>query len=232
MNCEEFAQIVHEVEREEARPGCKTLSAAEAVSARFHAETCEACAARLSEARELAGALKMVQEDSAQSETRPYVEMAVLDAFREHQRTRERVQYRQRRARLRRMEWMAVSAAAAVLLAIGGWKISHRHSLNVNSTSAGATAAAANPAANNVNSAAPPASEPVDTAAQDSDFVPLPYAEDFSTDDSSVVVRVSMTRDALGSLGYPVDEMRDQDVVQADLIVGEDGWPLAVRLVQ
>ena len=232
MNCEEFAQVVHEVEREEARAGYRTLSAAEAVSARFHAETCEACAARLSEARAVANALKMVQEDSAQSEPRPYVEMALLDAFREHQRTRERAQYRQSRARLRWAEWISMAAAATVLLAIGGWKLSHRHPLNVNSASADATAAAANPVADKVNSAATPASEPVDTAAQDSDFVPLPYDEDFSTDDPSLVVRVSMTRDALGSLGYPVDEMRDQDVVQADLVVGEDGWPRAVRLVQ
>lgn len=231
MNCEEFAQIVHEVEREEARAGCRTLSAAEAVSARFHAETCETCAARLNEARAVASALKIVHEDSAQSETRPYVEMAVLDAFREHQRTRERVQYRQRRARLRWVEWVSMAAAAAVLLAIGGWRFSHRHSLNVNSASADA-AGDANPVANSVNSAAAPAPDSQDTSAQDSDFVPLPYGEDFSTDDSSLVVRVSMTRDALGSLGYPVDEMRDQDVVQADLVVGEDGWPRAVRLVQ
>ena len=230
MNCEEFGKIVHEVEREEAHERRRTLSAAEAVSARFHAETCEACAARLNEARAVASALKIVSEESGKAEARPYVEMAVLDAFREHQRTRARVQYRQRRARLRRVEWMAVSTAAVVLLATGGWKFSHRHSLNVKATSA--SAAAANPVANNANFAAAPASDAQDAAAQDSDFVPLPYGEDFSTDDSSLVVRVSMTRDALGSLGYPVDEMRDQDVVQADLVVGEDGWPRAVRLVQ
>jgi hypothetical protein len=41
-----------------------------------------------------------------------------------------------------------------------------------------------------------------------------------------------MTRSALGSLGYPVDEVHAADVVQADLLVGEDGLPRAVRLVQ
>lgn len=231
MNCGEFQKIVREVARGEGRAGCKTLSAAETVSAQFHAETCEACAARLNKARELASTLKIVAEDSANAQAQPYVEMAVMDAFREHQRTQERAQYRQRRARVRWAGWMAVSAAA-VVLAIGGWKLSRKHSLNANSTEASAGAITANPAADNVNSAAATASDSQDTAAQDSDFVPLPYGEDFTADDAGVVVRVSMTREALGSLGYPVNEMHGQDVVQADLVVGEDGWPRAVRLVQ
>lgn len=225
MNCEEFAKVVHELAREEARAGCKTLSAAEAVSARFHAETCEACAARLNEARAVASGLKIVAEDSAKAEAPPYVEMAVMDAFREHQRTRERVQYRERRARVRWMEWMAAVAAAAMLAVIGAWRLSHRHSAIVNLAGPSAIAS-------NVNADAEPAADSHESAAQDSDFVPLPYGEDFSADDAGVVVRVSMTRDALGSLGYPVDETRGQDVVQADLVVGEDGWPRAVRLVQ
>ncbi|HEU5411840.1 MAG TPA: hypothetical protein VFU57_12530 [Candidatus Acidoferrales bacterium] len=232
MNCEEFRKIVHEVAREEARGDRKTLSAAEAVSARFHAETCAACGARLKEAQAVASALQIAAEDSAKAQARPYVEMAVLDAFREHQRTQERMQHRQRRLPMRWTEWIAVSAAAAVLMTIGGWKFSQRHSANVNSATAAAQAATVNPVATNVNSPAALASDSQDTAAQDSDFVPLPYGEDFSADDPGVVVRVSMTREALGSLGYPVNEMRGQDLVQADLVVGEDGWPRAVRLVQ
>lgn len=225
MNCEEFAKVVHELARAEARAGRKALSAAEAVSARFHAETCTVCAARLNEARAVARGLKIVAEDSANAEARPYVEMAVLDAFREHQRTRTRLESRRSRWPLGWAEWMAISAAAAVLLAVGGWKFSHRHAATVNPADLTATA-------RNVNAGAEPAADSQEAAAQDSDFVPLPYGEDFSADDAGVVVRVSMTRDALESLGYPVNEMRGQDVVQADLVVGEDGWPRAVRLVQ
>ncbi|HXT85843.1 MAG TPA: hypothetical protein VN745_02355 [Verrucomicrobiae bacterium] len=225
MNCEEFAKVVHEVAREEARAGQKTLSAAEAVSARFHAETCEACATRLNEARAVASALKIAAQDSANAEARPYVEMAVLDAFREHQRTRTRLESRRSRWPLSWAEWVAMSAAAAVLLAVGGWKFAHRHPATVNTALPSATA-------NNVNAGVEPAEDSQDSVAQDSDFVPLPYGEDFSADDAGVVVRVSMTRDALESLGYPVNEMRGQDLVQADLVVGEDGWPRAVRLVQ
>ena len=225
MNCEEFAAVVHEVAREEARVGQTTLSAAEAVSARFHAETCEACAARLNEARSVASGLKIVAEDSAKAEARPYVEMAVLDAFREHQRTRARLESRRSRWPLGWAEWVAMGAAAAALLAVGGWKFAHRHPAMMNTPVLTATA-------NNVNASVESAADSQESAAQDSDFVPLPYGEDLSADDAGVVVRVSMTRDALESLGYPVNEMRGQDLVQADLVVGEDGWPRAVRLVQ
>ncbi len=225
MNCEEFAKVVHEVAREEARAGCKTLSAAEAVSARFHAETCKACAARLTEAQVLARALKIMAEDLAKAQARPYVEMAVLDAFREHQRTQERAQYRRGRARLRWAEWISMATAAAVLVVAGAWKFSHRHAATVN-------LAGPSEVASNVNAGAEQPADSQGSAAQDSDFVPLPYGEDFSADDAGVVVRVSMSRDALESLGYPVDGVRGQDVVQADLVVGEDGWPRAVRLVQ
>src|SRR5579872_970575 len=90
------------------------------------------------------------------------------------------------------------------------------------------------PATSNANGASEQV-EPVETAtAEDSnsDFVPLPYGETLSADDSGLVVRVSLTRSALGSLGYPVDEVHGGDLVQADLLVGEDGLPRAVRLVQ
>lgn len=225
MNCEGFAKVVHEVAREDTRAGRKTLSAAEAISARFHAETCEACAARLNEARAVVSGLKIIAENATNNEARPYVEMAVLDAFREHQRMQERVQCRRGRARLRWAEWITVSAAAAVLLAVGAWKFSHWHA-------AGMGPRVSSVMASNVNAGAEQAADSQARAAQDSDFVPLPYGEDFSADDAGVVVRVSMSRSALESLGYPVAEGNSQDVVQADLIVGEDGWPRAVRLVQ
>lgn len=225
MNCAEFAIVVHELAAEDSRADKKTLSAAEAISARFHAEICAVCAARLHEAQSVAMALNFAAEQAAKTGVRAQVEMTVLEAFREHQRTTKPVQYEPRRSPVRWTEWIAVSAAAAVLLAVGAWKFSRTHSPKVSRTSI------ASPA-DDANAGTEPAADSRDTAVQDSDFVPLPYGEDFSADDSGVVVRVSMTRDALESLGYPVDEVRGQDVVQADLVVGEDGWPRAVRLVQ
>lgn len=224
MNCVEFENIVHEMAREDAR---EVLGDAGAVMARFHAETCELCAARLTEARSLALALRETAEDSQRLEASEHLEGRLTAAFREHHRGVERSRFRARRLRLRWAEWMAMAAAAAVLVIVGAWSFSRGH---VNHTAKKATSAISAEA--NANSTTEQ-SGPVETAAvEDSDFVPVPYGEGLSADEPGLVVRVSLTRSALGSLGYPVDEMNGGDVVQADLLVGEDGLPRAVRLVQ
>ena len=215
MNCADFENIVHEVAREDAH---ETLGDAVTVMARFHAETCEPCGARLAEARALAQVLKDAADDPMEAPAQ--LEESLTAAFREYHRNLERARYRERRVRLRWAEWMALGAAALALLTVGMWNFSRGH-VNVKP-----------PAVTTVSHAT--SAPPVETAADDatSDFVPVPYGEGLSADDPGLVVRVSMTRSALGSLGYPVDEMNAGEVIQADLLVGEDGWPRAVRLVQ
>jgi hypothetical protein len=224
MNCAEFQNVVHELAREDAR---EVLGDAGAVMARFHAETCEPCAARLAEARSLVEALKETAQDSRTLGAPAHLEARLTAAFREHQRGLERSRYRTTRLRLRWAEWTAIAATAAVLVIAGAWNYSRGHARNPNKANTNSISAAAN--ANDVVQQ----TAPVESAAvEDSDFVPVPYGEGLSPDDPGLVVRVSLTRSALGSLGYPVDEMNGADVVQADLLVGEDGLPRAVRLVQ
>lgn len=225
MTCAEFDIIVHDVARADA------LDKPSAVIAKFHAQNCERCAARLAQAQVLASALEAVAQDSAGLGAPAHLESALVSAFREHRRSLERKQHRQHRTRLHWLEWSALTAAAAVLLAIGAWNFSRPR---INGTDTNPSVVVKSPATSNANRAAQQTA-PVETAtAEDSnsDFVPLPYGESLSADDSGLVVRVSMTRSALGSLGYPVDEVHAGDVVQADLLVGEDGLPRAVRLVQ
>lgn len=225
MTCAEFDTVVHDV----ARPGA--LDKPSAVIAKFHAQTCERCAARLAQAQVLASALEAVAQDSADLGAPAHLEPALVSAFREHRRSLERKQHRQRRTRLRWLEWSALAAAAAVLLAIGAWNFSRPRVLG---TERNPSVVVKGPVNSSAHGAAQQA-EPVETATVEepnSDFVPVPYGEGLSADDSGLVVRVSMTRSALGSLGYPVDEVHAGDVVQADLLVGEDGLPRAVRLVQ
>lgn len=227
MNCSDFENILHELARDDAR---ETLGDAAAVMARFHAETCGPCAARLAEARSLAQTLKDAAEDSARIEAPAGLEASLTAAFREYHRGRERSRYRARQSRLRWAEWMALSAAAAVLLSVGAWNFSRGRvdgvkkirSVIANSAGLGASGVAQTG----------PVVETATAEDATSDFVPVPYGEGLSPDDSGLVVRVSMTRSALGSLGYPVDELDAGDMIQADLLVGDDGLPRAVRLVQ
>lgn len=65
-----------------------------------------------------------------------------------------------------------------------------------------------------------------------SDFVPVPFTGAIAPDDPGMVVRVQLTRASLAQLGYPVAAAPDDDLIQADVLVGEDGWPRGVKLVQ
>jgi hypothetical protein len=47
-----------------------------------------------------------------------------------------------------------------------------------------------------------------------------------------MIVRVQLTRSSLAQLGYPVAETPDEDLIPADVLVGEDGWPRGVKLIQ
>lgn len=221
MNCAEFEKIVHELVRDDAR---ETLGEATTVMGRFHAETCEACGARLAEARTLALALKDFAGESVQMGAPMELEERLAGAFREHHESLERTRGRTRRLRLRWAEWMALAAAAVVLVVIGLGSFSRGH-MNVKPDVAKAV--------NTTADGPEQVTASLQTAEDfDDDFVPVPYGESMSADDAGLVVRVSMTRGALGSLGYPVDEGQAGEVVQADVLVGEDGLPRAVRLVQ
>jgi len=63
------------------------------------------------------------------------------------------------------------------------------------------------------------------------DFTLLPGAFPGGTDDAAVV-RVRMQRGALGAFGLQVNEERAGDVILVDLLVGDDGLPQAVKLVE
>lgn len=225
MNCAEFQEVVHELARGNAS---ETLGESAQVMARLHAQICERCAASLAEARTLAQALSNAAEDSKIWEAPAAMEERLAGAFREHHRNLERARYRERRGRVRWAEWIGLAAAAAVLVTIGAWSFSRGHAVKNGSASA-TVSSTTNPRGNGI---VQNTFDGVQIADAGGDFVPVPYGENLSAEDSGFVVRVSMTRGTLESLGYPVDEANAGDVIQADLLVGEDGSPVAVRLVQ
>jgi hypothetical protein len=69
----------------------------------------------------------------------------------------------------------------------------------------------------------------IDDAA--SDFVPLPYAGDPMLAGSGAVVRVEMTGAMLQLLGFPITGESSARRVQADLVLGQDGFARAIRFV-
>jgi hypothetical protein len=86
---------------------------------------------------------------------------------------------------------------------------------------------------NKVKRAAPPtpqtelASTTEEVVAQ---FIPLNYTRNSSQD--GMVVRVEVSRASLIAMGLPLDAAHADGNVRADLKVGIDGVPLAIRLLQ
>jgi hypothetical protein len=62
-------------------------------------------------------------------------------------------------------------------------------------------------------------------------FIPLPYGDPSLINDAATVVRVELRGSALREAGFLVAQDHVGDRVQADLLVGADGLPHAVRFV-
>ncbi|MBP6820143.1 MAG: hypothetical protein KA368_01295 [Acidobacteria bacterium] len=65
-----------------------------------------------------------------------------------------------------------------------------------------------------------------------SNYIPLSYAAGSATPGESLVVRVDVPRATLIAMGLPLSAEHGNGMVKADLRVGIDGVPLAIRLVQ
>ena len=230
MTCREFDEVVHGFVRMELLD----MSVREAVIE--HTSHCDNCALRMGEAGVLAdlteGAAASVRELQAPAELEP----ALLSAFRNQR-------WRRHAPLWRAFEWAAAGAAAAMLAAVL-WTSSNRSKVqplpspkkDVSSQSK-QPVDAQGPASSQLDETAQGAEVEASTgdAAETyamSDFVPVPFTDGIGPEDPGMVVRVQLTRASLAELGYPVAEAPDEDLIRADVLVGEDGWPRGVRLVR
>jgi hypothetical protein len=234
MTCREFDEAVHGYVRMELLD----VNVREALAE--HAAHCELCAERMADASALAEATETAGRMAGVVEAPVHVERALLAAYRNHH----------RRASWRRsMEWASVGAAAAVLLLFLWTAAWHSHGQSstpvpkkdVTSGSAAPLDANAHLAARSEEELAAEtapaeiaatAKTPASESYVASDFVPVPFTGAISADDPGMIVRVQLTRASLAQLGYPVAETPDEDLILADVLVGEDGWPRGVKLIQ
>jgi hypothetical protein len=228
MSCREFDEVVHGLVRMEL------LDVAVRETALEHAGSCNNCAERLGEAGMLAEVTAAAAESARAHEAPPAVEAALVSAFRAQHR---RMSWR------RRLEWATVGSVAAIVL-IFVWTFPTRSKEqnptaprgNVSSQSKApldASVTAVAPVTEPAVATTADASEAFNNLANDaSGFVPVPYTGGIAAEDPGMVVRVQLTRASLAQLGYPVAETPDEDLILADVLVGEDGWPRGVKLVQ
>jgi hypothetical protein len=230
MTCREFDEVVHGFVRMELLD----VSLREAVIE--HAAHCENCAERLGEAGVLAEVTEAAAGSIREQQAPPNVEGALLSAFRNQR-------WRRHTPMWRTFEWAAAGAAAALLAAVL-WTSSTRSKVQPSpAPRKDVSSQSKEPldASGAASSQPDEASQGTELVASNgdtgetyslSDFVPVPFTDGIGLEDPGMVVRVQLTRASLAELGYPVAEAPDEDLIRADVLVDQDGWPRGVRLVQ
>lgn len=214
MTCEEFEAIGLDAALD------PSLTDAQLAAADQHALSCARCAALRDSWQAVRVELRTLAQQTA-AEAPQRVEMRLRQQFH----TQHRTLKTHRRAVV--AGWAL--AAAAVLVGAVSW-VEWRSNQNGNLSS--------NPSANvgtavtNPDSRESAVGSPILVADNElGDFTLLPGVSPADTEDAAIL-RVRMQRGALGTLGLPVNEDRAAEWIQVDLMVGNDGLPEAVRLLE
>jgi len=206
-----------------------SLDAATLERVRDHVRQCRACAARLERERAISAALHRVAEAMEPPSWPPSAEAALLDAF-------DRARAEPRRSRV----WTAYAAAAAVfaLAAALAWTRppAAAPSRNPAPPPAARGIAPSISAANAGTRDAPEKREPNWAAssrasrppAARTEFISWPGASELPAFESGHLMRVDLPASMALSLGLV--RSADTAVVQADVLIGQDGFARAVRL--
>lgn len=233
MNCAEFSDVVLELARN------AELDEFTRERALAHADACPRCDAELVAARSLTSALRSLASSAANTGMPVRVEENLRGEFR---RAHAPVVMRAPRANRWAIGGVA-GLAAAVLLSVALLRPEIFRMRGVTSPADSTPAAGVSPQSSPTQTTAlvaPSTSSPETSAAaaQDSDseyatdYVSLPSADETTFAGDQMIVRVSLPPSALASFGLPVSsDGRDSNVL-ADFVLGEDGMPSAVRLVQ
>ena len=232
MDCAQFKEVIREIDR----PGGDVELSEEAL---IHAESCDSCAALLTETESLDSALRRIAEEASRSVAPARVEVSLLQEFR---------RARASTARGRLQPRMAALGVAAALLLAAGLALQHRPiqisepapAIETGLGGGAGPSQRSDISAQNILPSAKPvkagnaavASRPNTGETEVAqEFTPLPYADDPSMIEGGAVVRVIMSRSALASFGVPLTGVESRERIPADLIVSADGTPEAIRLV-
>lgn len=255
MNCRQFDQVVVDMARDVSVEGT-------AQGAVDHARACLRCAVRLSEHRKLAAALRAVNAATSKEQAPASVEHSLRRAFRgefDALRPATSVQAASPQRSSALAWWVWPVAVAAILLlglvverrlrtAAPVQRVARASSPPVTDKKAAAfgngnaqtgsaivrrgvslprrTASYGRPAK---QVAAP---DKTATGEVTMRFYPLPYGSGLGLDEGWGLVRVQLPRASLASLGVPVSGGSANEMLTADVVVGQDGLARGIRFVQ
>ena len=179
-------------------------------SALEHTRECRECGIRLTNERMLSAGLGMLADEHSDLVPPPALQAALMAKYQQQFARRQKV----------RTLWRAVAAAAACLALVTLGPLVTRGklqsiasetrtpeliALDADSTSADATT-----------------TDP---------FIAIPYAEPLAPYERAELQRVKLTRGTLLAMGLPTDVPDADEPMNAELMVGEDGIPRAVRIL-
>lgn len=177
-----------------------------------HARHCSSCAGLLGEQRALTAGLKRLAAEALSCQAPPRVEGKLLEAFRRQGGLEPNTATRQHWAL-----WLTWASAAAVVLAAALYLILSRQPAQPGGQP-------------NIQMAMQQAGG--DSAGQDPEFIPTPYADDATSPEDADWVRVELPRSTLLALGLQVPVSDGPDRVQAVVALNADGVVQGVRLLQ
>jgi len=225
MKCEEFETIGLDAGRD------ASLSEAERAAVEEHVSSCGRCAALQSSWQEARMELRALAEETSSAQAPARVEMRLRQEL--------RTQHSAWKSRHIAVAAAWTLAAAAVLIGAVSW-VKWRDSQHLAKASHSSAAVADNPSSHggvsNSNAAAGGFSVDEDSVTlvagnESGNYTLLPGVQPGDIEDSEIL-RVRMQRSALGAFGLPVNEDLANEWIQVDLVVGDDGSPQAVRLLQ
>lgn len=214
MNCEEFAMAGLDLRQQVTR---FTESAVQR-AAREHLRTCARCSSLQASWADLQSELRVLGLESGATGARDEVEAKLLAQFRQNHRSKK-LYSPQLVAR-----WgLAAAAVLACTLGINHWRMTL---VRPSENPGGGLNFTQSP---RVTPAGPELGDSVVASNGESDFALVPGVIPASLDNAAIV-RVEMPRAALGSLGFTVNEEHATDLIQVELLIGDDGQTQAVRM--
>ena len=212
MNCKEFENVIHEIASRRAAHATNRLEALE------HAASCLWCAMRLDEETRLTRSLQAFARTLQAQRAPDRVEERLVQAFRERSApTVAPTLVFTGRQLWRRLSWglvFAATLAAAWMVILRGPRLHP-----------GSTAPSLQIADNAVHESS------VDFE-QATDFIPLRACDVPECYDEAMLVRVTLPADSLQLFGLPMGgDYASDDPVEADVVLGSDGLPFAIRVV-
>src|SRR5208282_1551774 len=245
MNCRDCELLLMEAARAGGRSprslGADAPPSADLDAALDHAASCPACSERLIEDRSLLSGLRLLAAAGASSEPSPGTGATLLAAYRAE---------RGREVHTRRWIFAVSGAMAASLVVLLGAALllSRDSSTLVRSlysrfsplAAHNRAASSLSPSGAHLEASGDAAAEEdpcdADTASPDqeevTDFVAFYPGADFASLDSGALVRVRVPSSALGAFGLELAQGSEEEWVNADLLVAEDGSPQAIRFVR